>query len=348
MNNWRIIDANINRASEGARVIEDITRFYYGNSDISEELKKLRHNVREILKENNSALLANRDPDNDCGFAISQKEISDKAEDHNEIILKNFKRLQEALRAIEENLKNAGYGTLAKSYEKRRFESYGIEKKLFFLIKKKDVLNTDIYAITGEKFSLGRVNIEIVSELIDAGVKIIQYREKEKDMIEKYKECIKIREITKDADVCFIVNDNIDLAIAAEADGVHIGQEDMPINVVRKLVGENMIIGLSTHSPAQAKNAVENKADYIGVGPIFATRTKKDVVAPVGYEYLDYVAENINIPFVVIGGIKEHNISEVAKKRAKCFAMITEIVGAENIGKKIANLRSVISEYQLL
>jgi len=198
---------------------------------------------------------------------------------------------------------------------------------------------TDIYAITAEEYSLGRSNIEVVEELVKAGVKIIQYREKEKKKLYKYRECKKIREITRAAGVTFIVNDDVDLALLVGADGVHVGQEDLPVEEVRKLVGEEKIIGLSTHTPEQARHAVKIGADYIGVGPIYATNTKKDVCDPVGLEYLEYVANNINIPFVVIGGIKEHNILQVKEKGATCFAMVTEIVGAQDIPAKINSIR---------
>ncbi|MCL0107469.1 thiamine phosphate synthase [Peptococcaceae bacterium] len=209
---------------------------------------------------------------------------------------------------------------------------------------RKDCLNTDIYAITSEEHSLGRSNIEVVEQLIKAGVKIIQYREKEKKKLYKFKECKIIREMTKRAGVTFIVNDDVDIALAVKADGVHVGQEDLPVEEVRKIVGEDVIIGLSTHSPAQAMEAVKKGADYIGVGPIFPTKTKKDVCDPVGFEYLDYVVKNIKIPFVAIGGIKEHNIKEVQKRGATCFAMVTELVGARDIAAKVKAIRKRLAE----
>ncbi|MCD5407642.1 MAG: thiamine phosphate synthase [Desulfotomaculum sp.] len=201
------------------------------------------------------------------------------------------------------------------------------------------MLNTDIYAITAEQYSLGRTNIEVVQELVAAGVKIIQYREKEKKKLYKFQECQEIRAITRAAGVTFIVNDDLDVALAVKADGVHIGQEDLPAEQVRRLVGKEMIIGLSTHSPEQARAAVKQGVDYIGVGPVFATNTKKDVCAPVGLGYLEYVAKHIDIPFVVIGGIKEHHILELHQKGATCFAMITEIVESQDIAKKIKSIR---------
>ncbi len=207
---------------------------------------------------------------------------------------------------------------------------------------KRKMLDTDLYCITAEEHSIGRSNIEVVREMINAGVKIIQYREKDKRIIDKYNECLKIRTMTREAKVTFIVNDDIDIAILVKADGVHIGQDDLPIEEVRELVGNDMIIGLSTHSPAQAEDAVRRGADYIGVGPIYKTFTKKDVCAPVGLEYLSYVVRNIPIPYVAIGGIKEYNMKEVTSHGAKCIAMVTEIVGAENIGEKIRSVKNNI------
>lgn len=201
------------------------------------------------------------------------------------------------------------------------------------------ILDTDIYALTAEKFSRGRDNVAIVRALLDGGVRLVQYREKTKKMGEKYEECRAIRELTRSAGAAFVVNDDIALAMLVQADGVHVGQEDLPVEAVRELVGPNIAIGLSTHSPEQARDAVARGADYIGVGPIYATATKEDVVDPVGLEYLEWVANNIDLPFVAIGGIKEHNIAEVAARGARCVAMITEIVEAEDIGGRINDLR---------
>ncbi len=209
-------------------------------------------------------------------------------------------------------------------------------------ITRQNILDTDLYCLTGEKFSLGRSNIEVVREMLDGGIKLIQYREKEKKMGVKLEECRLIRQMTREAGAAFIVNDDIDIAILVEADGVHVGQEDLPIESVRELVGDKMAIGLSTHSPEEAQDALKRGADYIGVGPIFKTFTKEDVVDPVGFEYLEYVAANIDLPFVAIGGIKEHNIDEVVKRGASCVAIVTGIVGEEDIKGKIVALREKI------
>ena len=128
---------------------------------------------------------------------------------------------------------------------------------------------TDLYALTDDELSLGRPTVEVAKALLDSGIKILQYREKEKKAGQMLKECLELRRLTREAGACFIVNDHVDIAVLCEADGVHVGQEDLPVEAVRRLVGPDMIIGLSTHTPDQARAAVASGADYIGVGPIY-------------------------------------------------------------------------------
>ena len=133
------------------------------------------------------------------------------------------------------------------------------------------ILPAGIYGITAEEYSLDRKNTDVVREMVRGGVKIVQYREKgDKSSRKKYEECLEIRRITNGEGIVFIVNDFIDIALAVDADGIHIGQEDLPLEAVRKIAGEK-IIGISTHSREQALAAVEAGADYIGVGPIYST-----------------------------------------------------------------------------
>lgn len=209
---------------------------------------------------------------------------------------------------------------------------------------KRQYPETDIYGITDFELSLGRSNVEVTRLMLEAGVKIIQYREKERKMGVMYEECLAIRELTRLAGACFIVNDHVSLALLADADGVHVGQEDLPIAQVRALVGPNRIIGLSTHSPEQARKALADGADYIGVGPVYATQTKKDVCEPVGLDYVAWVAHNIALPFVAIGGIKAHNIREVRQHGASCCAVISGIVGQKDIAGAVNELRCAMHE----
>jgi thiamine-phosphate pyrophosphorylase len=204
---------------------------------------------------------------------------------------------------------------------------------------------TDIYCITASQFSRGRSNLEVVRQMLDAGIKIIQYREKDFSMLQKYRECLDLRKLTAQYGVCFIVNDDVHLALAVGADGVHVGQDDLPANKVRELVDEKILIGLSSHSPQQADEAIkEGIADYIGVGPLYQTFTKKDVQSPVGLGYLDYVVNSHRWPIVAIGGIKENNVAQVIEHGATCVCLVTEIVGSENIEAKIQSVRKQISQ----
>lgn len=201
---------------------------------------------------------------------------------------------------------------------------------------------TDIYALTDSRLSLGRPLEQVARALLEAGVKILQYREKKLCGGKMLEECRLLRGLTGEYGATFIVDDHVDLAMLADADGVHIGQDDLPPAEARRLLGPDKVIGLSTHSPEQALAAVAAGVDYIGVGPIFATRTKEDVVAPVGLEYLDWVAGHVKLPFVAIGGIKEHNIASVAARGARCCALVSELVGASDIGEKVRAVRSAM------
>ena len=205
------------------------------------------------------------------------------------------------------------------------------------------VLPRGIYGITAEKYSQGRDNVAVVKKMIAGGVAIIQYREKHdhKSFRSMYEECLAIRQLTRQAGIPFIVNDYAELAMLVDADGVHVGQDDLPVDAVRRLVGDK-IIGLSTHGPDQAAAAIKSGVDYIGAGPIFATQTKDDVCAPVGLTYLEHVIANVPLPAVAIGGIKRHNINQVLERGARTVCLVTEIVGADDIAGTVRELNAKI------
>jgi len=343
---WRIIDANLNRLTEGLRVIEDLMRFGWEDIRFAEEVKRMRLAMADLFKPFRDQLLDSRDAEHDPGLTISCTLALDGRRTTEEILAANFKRAEEAARSLEEYLKLLNCYSVAKEVEAKRFQLYQLEQRVFrqsWSIKRKHCLDTDIYGITASEYSLGRSNPEVVRMMLEAGIKVIQYREKEKRMAEKYRECIAIRDLTAKFNAKLIVNDDVHLALAVAADGVHLGQEDLPVAKARELVGERMIIGLSTHSPEQAEEAVRQPVDYIGVGPIYQTFTKKDVCDPVGLEYLEYVVNHIDLPFVAIGGIKVHNIGPVIQKGARTVALVTEIVGAEDIGQKVEDIRAAIA-----
>lgn len=202
---------------------------------------------------------------------------------------------------------------------------------------------TALYAITDDRLSLGRPVVEVVKQLLQAGIRIIQYREKDKPSRHMLDECIQIQKITSDAKACFIVNDHVEIALLCNADGVHLGQDDLPINAVRQCIGPTKIIGCSTHNPQQAQEAIEAGADYLGVGPLYYTKTKKNVCEPVTLSYLNWIIDHTTIPFVAIGGIKRHNIQEVIHHGAKCCALVSEILSAPDIHKRVKELQNLIT-----
>jgi len=187
-----------------------------------------------------------------------------------------------------------------------------------------------LYAITGEEFHPGRPMIEVMEEAIQGGCDIIQLRDKKSPRREVLAKAKALRELTLRYGVTFIVNDYIDIALAVDADGIHLGQDDLPLADARKIVG-GKIIGISTHAIEEARQAERDGADYIGVGPVFPTKSKEDVVAPVTTSYVRQVAAEITIPFVAIGGIKLHNVDQVLEAGARRICAISEIVGSPDI-----------------
>lgn len=188
-----------------------------------------------------------------------------------------------------------------------------------------------LYVITGEKFHPGRNYVEVMEEAIRGGADCIQLREKNKTKKELLEMARRLRELTDRYAVPFIVNDHVDIALAVNADGVHLGQDDLPLEEARRILGPDKMIGISTHKLEEALAAERNGADYIGVGPVFPTDTKEDVVDPVGIQYVDEVVRNISIPFVAIGGIKLHNVDEVLQAGAQRICIVSAVVGADDV-----------------
>ncbi len=343
MNQNRLLDANINRSAEGLRVLEDIARFSLDNQKISAAIRSLRHRVRDLFKGREHSLLSARDSVADVGQITSQQATgSDERDGLRDTVLSNFKRVQEASRSIEEILKTKGEYSAGKIVEELRFSVYELETELMSFFSRQ--LPSGIYGILGEKFSLGRSNVEVARQMVEAGVSVLQYREKLKYKSSRaiYEECLAIREITREAGIPFIVNDYADIALMVEADGIHQGQDDIPIKALRK-IAPDIILGCSTHSPEQAQQAIADGADYIGVGPIFTTQTKEDVCDAVGLEYLEYVAKHHDIPFVAIGGIKRNNLPQVLQRGAKTVCLVTEIIGARDINKRIQEIQEIFN-----
>jgi len=202
----------------------------------------------------------------------------------------------------------------------------------------------DVYPVTCERFSLGRSNLEVLEAVIQGGSKIIQLREKDYPKRDLYNLALKFRKITTRAGVLLIINDHLDIALGVEADGVHLGQEDLPVQVARKLAPE-LLIGASTHSLAQALQGEKDGADYINIGPIFSTETKEGVKSVLGPEAIAAIRPHVKVPFTVMGGISEANIDQVLVQGARRVAMVTAITKAADIAAKVRSLKEKINEF---
>ena len=199
----------------------------------------------------------------------------------------------------------------------------------------------DVYPVTCERLSEGRTNLEVLEAVIQGGSRIIQLREKDYPKKDLYALAVSFRKITAGAGVLLIINDHVDIALAVEADGVHLGQEDLPVQVARKLAPE-LLIGASTHSLEQAHQAEKDGADYINIGPIFSTATKEGLKGFLGPEAIGEISPQITIPFTVMGGITETNIDQVLSQGARRVAMVSAITKARDIAAKVRSLKEKI------
>ena len=194
-----------------------------------------------------------------------------------------------------------------------------------------------LYAVTDRAWTGNKTLYEQIKEALENGVTCVQLREKNLDEASFIEEAKKICVLCRQYNTPFIVNDNVNVAIASNADGIHIGQEDMGLKDVRKIVGENMIIGISAHTVEEAKFAQENGADYIGIGAVFETSTKNDVdVIP--YEKVKSICDAVDIPKVAIGGINAENILKLKGSGIDGVAVVSAIFGAKDIGKATKEL----------
>ncbi len=200
----------------------------------------------------------------------------------------------------------------------------------------------DIYPVTCEELSQGRSNLEVLEAVIRGGTKIIQLREKEYQKKDLFHMALKFREVTAKAGVLLIINDHVDIALGVEADGVHLGQDDLPVQVARKLAPD-LLIGASTHSLEQALQAEKDGADYINIGPIFSTKTKEGVERSLGPEAIATISSHVEVDFTVMGGINEANIDQVLAQGARRVAMVTAITKAPDIAAKVRSLKEKIN-----
>jgi len=203
------------------------------------------------------------------------------------------------------------------------------------------MVDWDVYLVTQASLSAGRTTDELVADAIAGGVGVVQLREKDRSARERYELGQELRELTREAGVTFVVNDRVDIAQALDADGVHLGDDDLPVSVARDLLGDDALIGRSVSTVEDAREAAAAGADYLGVGAVFATGSKDDIdddEHAVGTDRVAAIADAVDIPFVGIGGITAENATEVVQAGADGVAVITAITRADDPAAATANL----------
>ncbi len=188
----------------------------------------------------------------------------------------------------------------------------------------------DIYPVTCARLSRGRTDIDVLRGVIAGGARIIQLREKELTKRAFFELAVRFRELTSEHDVLLVINDHVDIAIAIGADGVHLGQGDLPVQAAAK-IARDIIIGVSSHNKEEAQRAQTDGADYVNIGPVFLTKTKEGVTECLGADKISEISKGLKIPFTVMGGIDLDNVGEVVRHGASKVAVVSAITMADDI-----------------
>jgi thiamine-phosphate pyrophosphorylase len=322
----RILDAELNRAGEGLRVVEDYVRFVLDDLFLTGQAKSLRHDLAEAATaipaiERHAA----RDTTADVGTQIATKSEGQR-EDAWSVCAASFKRSEQALRSLEEFGKLVD-GRFAGTCEAIRYQLYTLEKAVDTGRTGRERLEgVRLCVLVDARDSLSEFE-RLVSELVEAGVGMIQLREKHVDDRELVERAQRLVELTRGTASLAVINDRADIAAVAQADGVHLGQEDLSVKNARAIVGPRMLVGVSTHNIDQARQAVLDGANYLGAGPTFPSQTKAfDDFA--GLDYLREVAEEIRLPTFSIGGISVDNLPRVIDSGISRIAVGAAVVEA--------------------
>ncbi len=338
----RILDANFNRAREALRVIEDCGRFVLNDPAVTAMAKHFRSDLKELLEElPHDELIASRDISGDVGRELTSKTELNR-QTARDVATAACKRLTEALRTIEEYSKIIS-AKVAQSIEKIRYDSYTLEQRLTsrFLIGER-FADVRLYTMISAKICRNKSLLEVARSALAGGADALQLREKNTSDDIFLAMAAELRELTDETGKLLIINDRPDIAALVGADGIHLGQDDLPINEARRLLRPGAIIGRSTHSIQEARAAINEGADYIAVGPMYATTTKDR--PPVGPELLAEAVGEISLPIVAVGGITSKNVSELVAKGAKCVAVCADICAAEDVKAAARAIRDQMPE----
>jgi thiamine-phosphate pyrophosphorylase len=325
----RVLDADANRAREALRVIEDYCRFVLDDAFLSNECKQLRHDLTDALSLVCDAdLLAARDTGHDVGTTLSTA-AEQSRQSLAEVVRANLKRLQEALRSLEEFGKLYG-AYLGERLEQLRYRAYTLERALLLNAPARARLRVVRLCVLVSGAACEAALDWTIAEAAAGGAGMIQLREKnlsDRALLDRARQ---VRQWTRKAGVLFIVNDRPDIARLADADGVHLGQDDLPIQQARRILGAEALVGVSTHNLEQFRQAVRDGASYVGVGPAFPSGTKQfETLA--GLDYVrQVVKEGSTIPAFVIGGINPETVALAAAAGAKRVAVGQAVCAADD------------------
>lgn len=339
----RILDANLNRAREACRLMEDAARFAINDGKLCGELKSIRHDLREAIDDlplPAGVLEANRDTTGDVGTGISTQSETTRG-GLLDIVIAAGKRLGESLRVIEEMCKTLD-AEVASQIESLRYRAYVVEQQLHLRLGSGRAKQWRLCLLLTRSLC-ERPWREVLRESIAGGVDCVQVREKDMDGGDLCRHVRDVIDLAKSvALVTVIVNDRVDVALAAGADGVHLGQNDLTIHEARKIAGRNLLIGASTHDLDEARTAVEAGADYCGVGAMFATSLKPER-EPSGPRYLQSFIMRFPVtPHLAIGGITPANIHQLVQAGVRGVAVSTAICAADDHGAVARSMRDAI------
>ncbi len=325
---YRILDANANRAREALRVAEEAVRFVLERPDLAEALKRLRHDLRAALAQLDARrMLLARDAAGDIGTTIST-ESERRRTDAPDVARAAFKRLTEALRAIEEYGKTID-ADMAAAVEKLRYRAYDLEKRFEEAARPATKLAAGGLCVLLTQSLCRRPWGDVLRAILAGGAAAVQVREKEMPAGALLARAREVARAAHDAGALMIVNDRPDIAVLAAADGVHVGQDDLAPHEARRLVGPDRIVGVSTHSLAQARAAAEAGADYIGCGPMFQSTTKPQAVVP-GPALAVAVTREVGLPVMAIGGITAETAPDVLAAGARWLAVSSVVCAADD------------------
>jgi len=332
----RIIDVNLNRIGEGLRLLENLARLLLNDATLSQQLKTMRHSLITSDWSFNQQLLQSRDSESDVGINIKAPEQA-RPRELLQVGVANARRVQEALRTLEELAKipDTTPKLNSEKFKQARFSLYTIERTLISKLLRKDKIKSisGLYFVIDTQALKGRSHIEVASEAIRGGAKTVQLRDKRQSKKELLPIAQQLKNLCTEHNVLFIMNDYLDLTLASDADGLHLGQNDLPVKVARKLLPIDKILGCSTTNIDQAISAQSEGADYIAVGAIYPTLSKTSTTTPakvVGLETLRQVRQVIRLPIVAIGSINKENVAEVLAVGADSVAVISAILQAES------------------